>query len=126
MAGTSYDPLYIQGIQHFNNREFFDAHEAWEELWTDNKSSSRLFYQGLIQTAVCLHHFGRGNTRGARKLYHSSRRYLDPYRPVHLGLDIECLYRQMDRCCAEIVSSDADNPVGKMDPERIPEITLQT
>ena len=42
----------------------------------------RLFYKGLIQAAVALHHFGNGNIRGARKVYRSSRGYLEPYRPA--------------------------------------------
>ena len=36
----------------------------------------RLFYKGLIQAAVALHHFGNGNIRGARKVYGRSRGYL--------------------------------------------------
>jgi uncharacterized protein len=30
-----YDPLYLQGIEHFNVCDFFEAHEVWEELWQD-------------------------------------------------------------------------------------------
>jgi predicted metal-dependent hydrolase len=126
MPTIPYDPLYVQGVQHFNSHEFFEAHEVWEDLWRDDQTPSRLFYQGLIQTAVCLHHFRNGNTRGARKLYHSSRRYLDTYRPVYLGLDLEGLYAQMDQCCAEIVASEAQKPAATLNPNLIPELTLQS
>ncbi len=87
--GTPYDPRYLQGIDYFNRGAFFDAHEVWEELWTDTEGPTRRFYQGLIQVAVCLHHFGNGNTRGARKLYHSSTDYLRAYCPRHAGLDVQ-------------------------------------
>ena len=86
MNHADYDPRYLQGIEYFNRCEFFEAHDVWEELWADYRGSSRTFYQGLIQVAVCLHHFGNGNTRGAAKLYHSSRKYLEPYAPWHDGL----------------------------------------
>ncbi len=76
MSDETYDPLYLGGIKHFNECDFFEAHEVWEELWTDYRGESRKFYQGLIQAAVALYHFGNGNIRGARKLYHSSRDYL--------------------------------------------------
>ena len=91
----SYDPRYLQGIKYFNECEFFEAHEVWENLWQETEGGSRRFYQGLIQVAVCLHHFGNGNTRGAAKLYHSSRGYLEPFAPWHEGLDINAFLQQL-------------------------------
>lgn len=121
---VSYDPRYLQGIEYFNECEFFEAHEVWEDLWADEEGPSKKFYQGLIQVAVCLHHFGNGNIRGARKLYHSSSGYLAPYGPRHLGLDIARLLDQMKDCCAEILASEEQFPQIDIDPERIPEIHL--
>ncbi len=60
---TDYHPLYLGGIQHFNACYFYEAHEVWEALWTEYRGPARLFYQGLIQAAVGLHHFGNGNIR---------------------------------------------------------------
>lgn len=120
-----YDPRYLEGIEHFNKCDFFEAHEVWEELWTEYQGPSRKFYQGLIQVAVCLHHFGNGNTRGAIKLYHSSRAYLDAYRPVHEGLDVDKLLAQMEACCASLLASSEDFPKVEIVPDLIPEIHLQ-
>jgi predicted metal-dependent hydrolase len=120
----SYDPLYLQGIEHFNVCDFFEAHEVWEELWTDYQGPLRKFYQGLIQVAVALHHFGNGNIRGAKKLYNSSRAYLDPYRPICEGLDLDKLFAEMERCFAEIIHSTEEYPQVEVDPELIPEIHL--
>ena len=92
---TEYPELYLQGIVHFNECDFYESHEVWEALWTDYQGPSRKFYQGLIQAAVALHHFGNGNIRGARKLYYSTRSYLEPYRPWHMGLDLEQFLAQL-------------------------------
>ena len=81
-AADDYDPLYLQGIAYFNACEFFEAHEVWEDLWKSYSGELRLFYKGLIQAAVALHHFGNGNIRGARKVYGSSRGYLAQYGPT--------------------------------------------
>lgn len=124
MANDEYHPYYLQGIEHFNVCDFYEAHEVWEALWTDYQGPSRKFYQGLIQVAVGLHHFGNGNIRGAKKLYASSRSYLDPYRPIHLGCDLEKLFADMERCFAEINASDEQFPEIEIDPELIPEIHL--
>jgi hypothetical protein len=59
--------LLRDGLNFFHAGRFFDAHEAWEELWNETPPGPlRLFYQGLIQGAVGLHHFSRGNLEGAR------------------------------------------------------------
>ena len=73
-----YDPRYLAGVVLFNEQDFFGAHEVWEDLWADSYGDERRFYQGLIQAAVGLCHFGNGNLNGAVKLYHSSREYMRP------------------------------------------------
>jgi len=121
---TEYDPMYLKGIAYFNECEFFEAHEAWEDLWTEYQGPSRKFYQGLIQVAVALHHFGNGNIRGARKLYHSSRNYLSNYGPHHEGIDIEALFATYDACFAEVLASEEEFPKIDLNAELIPEIHL--
>ena len=86
--------------------------------------SLRKFYQGLIQVAVCLHHFGNGNTRGAKKLYYSSSKYLEEYRPHYLGVDLEKLLRELTACCSEILESEEQFPKVEIEAELIPEIHL--
>jgi predicted metal-dependent hydrolase len=121
---VEYDPRLVEGARCFNECDFFEAHEVWEELWADYQGPSRRFYQGLIQVAVSLHHFGNENTRGALKLYHSSRNYLSDYRPRHEGVDVDKLLADMERCFAELLASTEEYPTAKIDPELIPEIHL--
>lgn len=124
MSDAAYDPRYLAGIEHFNVCDFFEAHEVWEELWTDYRGPDRKFYQGLIQVAVCLHHFGNGNTRGAKKLYLTSLDYLREYRPHHLGLDLEKLFREFEVCLKPIMASSEEYPKIDIVPDLIPEIHL--
>jgi predicted metal-dependent hydrolase len=120
-----YPPLYLQGIELFNDCEYFEAHDVWEELWADYQGPLRHFYQGLIQAAVCLHHFGNGNTRGARKLLNSSTKYLEQYCPMQEGLDLDKFLAEMQTCCAEIVASEEEYPKVEIVPDLLPEIHLQ-
>ncbi|MDX1961937.1 MAG: DUF309 domain-containing protein [Pirellulales bacterium] len=118
------DPLYLQGIEHFNVCDFFEAHEVWEELWTEYRGPARQYYQGLIQAAVGLFHFGNGNIRGAKKLYHSVKGYLEPYRPHYLGLDLEKFLSEFEACFAQVAASTEEFPQIEIDPDLIPEIHL--
>ncbi|NBV45132.1 MAG: DUF309 domain-containing protein [Planctomycetia bacterium] len=123
-ASGAYEPLYLAGIEKFNECDFYESHELWEELWTEYRGPSRKFYQGLIQAAVALYHFGNGNIRGARKLHGSARGYLEPFAPHHLGLDVNVFLRSFDDCLAEVVASTGDSAAIELDPERLPEIHL--
>ena len=40
---------YQVGIRHFNAREFYDAHEVWEDVWRESHGMEKRFLQGLIQ-----------------------------------------------------------------------------
>jgi predicted metal-dependent hydrolase len=111
-------------VRWFNEGNFFEAHEVWEEIWTECRDPSRLFYQGLIQAAVCLLHFSKRNTRGARKLYHSSRRYLEQFGPRHQGLDVVKLLDDMERCCGEVARSEETFPQARLDVRLLPKIHL--
>ena len=61
----SFDPRFYEGIETFNRRSFFEAHQMWESVWMHYRGPSRDFLKGLIQIALGLHHFTNGNTRGA-------------------------------------------------------------
>ncbi len=123
-AAETYDSRYLEGIRHFNACDFFEAHDVWEELWQECTGSGRHYYQGLIQVAVCLHHFGNGNTVGAKKLYSTSRAHLAGYRPHYLGLDLEKLLAELQVCCAEILASAEKFPNVEIVVDRIPKIQL--
>jgi predicted metal-dependent hydrolase len=103
---TDYDPRYLAGIVYFNERDFFEAHEVWEDLWAEAAGPERRFYQGLIQAAVGLHHFSNGNLRGAVKLYHSSRNYMEPFGSPYLGLNTGRFWTEMERCFRDVLASE--------------------
>jgi predicted metal-dependent hydrolase len=120
----AYDPRYLGGILFFNDRDFFEAHEVWEDLWLNTAGPERKFFQGLIQAAVALYHFGNSNLRGALKLYHSSRDYLKTFEPAYLGLDLLGFAKQMERCFAEaLATTEPDRRLQRPD-DLIPAITL--
>lgn len=118
---ADYDERYLAGVAYFNDCDFFEAHDIWEELWADYSGPSRKFYQGLIQTAVALHHFGNGNLRGARKLLVSSAEYLSPYAPHHEGVNVDKLLADMQACFADALTNDD----AEIEPDLIPEIHLE-
>lgn len=120
----NYDPRYLAGVVLFNRQDYFEAHEAWEDLWSEAHGPERKFYQGLIQAAVGLCHFCNGNLNGAVKLYRSSADYMNGCESPFYGLDLVAFWRQMEECFRDLLQA-APEPHGiEIDPERLPEIRL--
>jgi uncharacterized protein len=123
---AGYDRRYLGGILFFNSRDFFEAHEVWESLWLELAGGpQRRFIQGLIQAAVALYHFGNGNFRGAKKLYQTSRAYMEPCGSSYLGLDSTKFWHEMEKCFRPILEqADPDREL-RPDPSLIPRIELE-
>jgi predicted metal-dependent hydrolase len=59
---------YRRGISLFNHAEFFDAHEALEDIWRAAPPENKKFLQGMVQIAVAFHHYSKGNRVGMRSV----------------------------------------------------------
>ncbi len=82
---SSLDRRYLRFAEYFNCGEFFEAHEVLEDLWSECSGQERKYYQGLIQAAVSLHHYCRGNYVGARSLERSASDKIFACPPVYLA-----------------------------------------
>jgi len=83
------DEKFQRGLRHFNAREFFEAHEVWEEIWLVEAEPEKTFLQGLIQLAAAFHHYCRGNPAGAESLLAAGivklLRFSEHYRGLEIG-----------------------------------------
>ncbi|MYE06497.1 MAG: DUF309 domain-containing protein, partial [Chloroflexi bacterium] len=81
-----------KGAAEWDARQFFDAHETWEEIWQVERRPIRSFYQGLILLAAGLHHWtGTHRPRGVRIKLSSGIERLAPYAPSYLGVDVAAM-----------------------------------
>jgi hypothetical protein len=107
------DHLFERGRTLFNRGEYFDAHEEWEEMWSEFNLRDRLFIQGLIQVTVSFYHLATGNLRGSRNLMKraidkltvrgpSEGRWDSPQR----GIDSSRFIEEIERCAGEISGID--------------------
>ena len=76
-----------KGVALFNDREFWHAHEAWEEIWLKTTGEEKIFLQGLIQLAAAYHHVQRGTFSGGVRLFDAALRKLEPFAGGYLGID---------------------------------------
>lgn len=122
---VEYREEYLEGLRLFNAEDFFECHDVLEELWSETLGEPKKFYQGMIQVAISLFHFGNGNLGGARKLYDSSRKYLLPYAPAYQGIDVDKLLADLQSCFQELLDAQETYPAHvELRDELVPKITL--
>src|SRR5438874_12347454 len=98
--------IYYDGIELFNTHEFFEAHEAWEDIWHMAFGTKFEFYQGMIQCAVALEHYRRANPRGVVSLYKSYNMHFKDVPTTFMGLDVADFLVRMKQVLAPVIDAD--------------------
>jgi hypothetical protein len=88
MKSAEKDEKFERGLAHFNAREFFEAHEVWEEIWLVEAEPEKTFLQGIIQIAAAFHHYCHQNPAGAESLLAAGIVKLSRFPAAHRGLSI--------------------------------------
>jgi predicted metal-dependent hydrolase len=80
--------LVRQGIERFNRREFYPAHDDLEAAWVAEKGGVRDLYRAVLQLAIACLQIERGNRRGAQKMFLRLRQWLAPLPDRCQGVDV--------------------------------------
>ena len=83
-----------EGLRCYLSQRFFAAHEHWESVWLATKGPEKPFLQALIQLAAALHHFQRGNSRGAASLMQTALHRLEPHPDSFAGIAVASLCQE--------------------------------
>ena len=88
--------LFQAGLKLFNDKNFYDAHEKWEDLWSDYYLKDRLFIQGLIQLSVSFVHLKNNNMNGAKSLLKKCKQKFDGF-DIQRGIDVKKLLISLEK-----------------------------
>lgn len=84
-----------QGINLFNNSEYFEAHDHFEEMWINAERDDRKFYQSLVQLSVGSFHLMSKNYKGALSQYCKGTSKLVEYIPDYHGINTRKLIKEI-------------------------------
>ena len=96
--------LYNEGKKEFLAGNYYDAHEIWEELWSDYYLKDRKFIQGLIQLSVSFVHLKNNNMIGAKNLLKKSKAKFSDFEGEHRSISIQKLKIEMNKIEKEYIS----------------------
>ena len=90
------ESLFNEGLDHYRSGDYFEAHESWEELWSDYYLEDRKFIQGLIQLSVSFVHLENNNLKGAKSLLNKCKEKFMNFKNIHRGIDANKLLLELD------------------------------
>jgi len=97
------DAHFLRGVELFNRREFFEAHEEMEAAMNllEGDESDWDFYLGLLRAAVANHKLADGILDSATLHLRAALKFLAPYGDRHRGIKLRefrnALTVQLDR-----------------------------
>lgn len=82
---------FWQGVEQFNQKQFYACHDTLEALWMEASQPQKTFYQAVLQIAVALYHLENSNLRGAAILLGEGINKLRNYPASYCGIDVDDL-----------------------------------
>lgn len=95
-------PHAAEGLRLFNAGQYFEAHEALEIAWLEERGRVRDLYRGILQVGVAYLHITRGNFDGAIKVYGRSMKWLKDWPAFCRGIHVEELRRDAGKAIEEV------------------------
>ncbi|HEX4083767.1 MAG TPA: DUF309 domain-containing protein [Chthoniobacteraceae bacterium] len=125
-------PEYAGYFTCFNRQEYYEAHDVLEHLWLRTRDGNHAFYKGLIQFAGAFVHLQKqyrrpdhpkdaSRAKPAARLFGLAAKNLEAYRPAHLRLDVERVWKMSMAFAEEIARSGYRNP---WTPETAPRLEI--
>ena len=123
MERPPWDAL-ARGAELFNRGQYWEAHEAWEELWLELEDAQKLFVQGLIQVAAG---YFKATVQmqpgGCVKLLTTALQKLDRLPPDYMGVETRRFLPAVRATLSE-ASRWLSGEIPRLDPALLPKLVL--
>ena len=72
----------------FNSQKWYEAHDAFEDIWNELDGDERQIIQGILQVSVSQFHLSKGNLNGAIILLGEGLGRIKKRTYIDLGVDL--------------------------------------
>ena len=93
---NSFQNSLFNALNLFNNHQWYEAHDAFEEIWNSVDGDERQIIQGILQVSVSQFHLSKGNLNGATILLGEGLGRIKTRTKINLGIDLEAFCQCLD------------------------------
>ena len=113
-GSKSFQDSFFIALNLFNDHQWYEAHDAFEEIWNFVDGDERQVIQGILQVAVSQFHLSKGNLNGATILLGEGLGRIKTRTKINLGIDLEsfckCLEDLLRKLQYKEILNDNDKP----------------
>ena len=113
-SSISFNDSLLTALNLFNNHEWYEAHDAFEEIWNSVDGDERQVIQGILQVSVSQFHLSKGNLNGATILLGEGLGRIKTRTKINLGIDLEsfcqCLENLLRKLQYKELLNENDKP----------------
>ena len=110
----SFNDSLINALNLFNEHQWYEAHDAFEEIWNSVDGDERQVIQGILQVSVSQFHLSKGNLNGATILLGEGLGRIKTRTKINLGIDLDsfclCLENLLRKLQYKETLNDSDKP----------------
>ncbi len=85
----SFEDSLFDALNLFNNQKWYEAHDAFEDIWNTLDGDERQIIQGILQVSVSQFHLSKGNLNGATILLGEGLGRIKNRTNIDFGIDLE-------------------------------------
>ena len=93
----SFEDNFLNALNLFNNQKWYEAHDAFEDIWNILDGDERQIIQGILQVSVSQFHLSKGNLNGATILLGEGLGRIKNRTNINLGIDLESLCKCLEK-----------------------------
>lgn len=98
---------FNKGVELYNSGYYFEAHDAFEEIWMDARGRDKVFLQALVQLATGTYHLRMKNFKGATSQLSKCLSKLKDFSPSYRALKISEILKWINELI-EIIPKESD------------------
>jgi uncharacterized protein len=99
----------LQGIQAFNQGEYYAAHEYFEDAWRDTLDNAREYSRALLHLSGGYYRLTQDRPAAARKFFIRALAWIEPFSSPYLDIDSMAIITQL-KLLIEAIDSGKSSP----------------
>ena len=114
---NNFEDSLLVALNLFNNHQWYEAHDAFEEIWNSVDGDERQVIQGILQVSVSQFHLSKGNLNGATILLGEGLGRIKTRTDINLGIDLVSFCRSLEDLLIKLqykeIPNENDKPILK-------------
>ena len=105
----SFKDAFFIALNLFNDHKWYEAHDAFEEIWNSVDGDERQVIQGILQVSVSQFHLSKGNLNGATILLGEGLGRIKTRTKINVGVDLDSFCRCLENLLMKLQCNETLN-----------------